>query len=420
MTHSPIGIEPGPAAERHRLRDRRAKERFVLAAGRALHVFGSPAHRLEAAMASLAKAVGLDGEFFSTPTAIFATFGDEDRRTTRLARIEPGDVDIEKLTRVDTLLDRVVLGDLPPYQAVKEIDAVVTTVPRWGPLVTTLSFAAVSGPAALFFGGGANEVLAATCAGLLTGVIALTSSRVASIERLFYPLAGMLVALTVVLSSAVLQPLSIYVVTLAALITLLPGLTLTTAMTELATRHLVSGGARLAGALLVFLVLGFGIALGQHLGGLLVPFDPNLTPVGLPKWTEAVALPVTALAFTVQFRAHPRDTVWMLLAGTVALLGGRSGASLLGPELGAFLGALLVGLVSNIFARLADRTPMLILLPGLMLLVPGSIGFRSLAALIDHQTLSGVQAAFTMTLVAIALVTGLLVANVIVPPHRNV
>ena len=56
--------------------------------------------------------------------------------------------------------------------------------------------------------------------------------------------------------------------------------------------------------------------------------------------------------------------------------------------------------------------------PGLILLVPGSLGIRSLSALLERDVLSGVQTAFATTLVAIALATGILLANVLIPPRR--
>ena len=208
-------------------------------------------------------------------------------------------------------------------------------------------------------------------------------------------------------------------ITLSGLIVLVPGLTLTTAMTELATGHLVSGGARLAGALLTFLTIGFGVALGSRLGAL--SFPAMVAPQAqapLPLWTEGAALLVAALAFVVLFRAAPRDGGWVLAAATVAYLGARSGAAALGPELGALFGALVLGVCSNLHARCLQRPAALTQVPGLMLLVPGSLGFRSVAALVEHDTLSGVQTAFTMVLVAIALVTGLLLANVLVPTRK--
>ena len=165
-----------------------------------------------------------------------------------------------------------------------------------------------------------------------------------------------------------------FLVTLAGLIVLVPGLTLTTAMTELSVRHLASGSARLSGALLTFLTIGFGVALGGRLGELLAGPRPMVEPVALPPWTELPALVLAAVAFTVLFRAHPRDVGWIFLGASLALMGARSGSSLLGPELGAFVGALLLGMAGNAHARWARRPSAITQVPGLMLLVVESFG----------------------------------------------
>ena len=56
--------------------------------------------------------------------------------------------------------------------------------------------------------------------------------------------------------------------------------------------------------------------------------------------------------------------------------------------------------------------------PGIILLVPGSIGFRSVASLLDHNVLHGVEAAFLMAMVGVSIVAGLLLANVAAPTSR--
>jgi uncharacterized membrane protein YjjB (DUF3815 family) len=108
----------------------------------------------------------------------------------------------------------------------------------------------------------------------------------------------------------------------------------------------------------------------------------------------------------------------ILAAGALALLDGRLGAGLLGPQLGALLAALLVGAGSNVVARFTDRPAAVTQLPGLMLLVPGSIGFRGISSFLEADVVSGIGSAFEIALVAIALVTGLLMANVLVPANR--
>lgn len=394
-------------------------ERFVEQLGKALHSFGSPAHRIEDGMQLACETLGLAGQFFSSPTAIFVSFGQGEERRTRLVRVEPGEVDLGKLEAVDGVLEALTGARLDLETAAPRLAAIVAAPPRYGPWLTTLAFALASGSAARFFGGGWREIAAAALVGLGIGLLAVAAGRRPTLGRIFEPLAAMLATFTAMLAAAWAAPLAPFVVTLAGLIVLVPGLTLTVALRELASRHLVSGSARLAGALLVFLTIGFGVALGNRLGIAAVGALPVVQPAALPAWTEAIALLAAAAGFTVLFRARPRDAGWIFAAGALAIAGSRTGVHLLGPELGAFVGALGVGLASNLYARLRQRTASVVQLPGLVLLVPGSLGFRSVSALLEQDTLAGVQTAFTMALIAIALVTGLLVANVFVPPRRN-
>ncbi len=191
-------------------------------------------------------------------------------------------------------------------------------------------------------------------------------------------------------------------------------------MTELSTRHLASGTARLSSAFVIFLELGFGVALGGKMTSALVGLPRFVALIALPPWTEMLALVIAPCAFTVLLRAHPRDGLWIVLAGACAVGGSRLGAQLLGAELGVFLGALTVGIASNLYSRFLDRPSTIPLVPGILLLVPGSVGFRSLAALMDKEVIPGIETAFKMILIAIALAAGILVSKVVAPPRRIV
>jgi uncharacterized membrane protein YjjB (DUF3815 family) len=125
------------------------------------------------------------------------------------------------------------------------------------------------------------------------------------------------------------------------------------------------------------------------------------------------------LAFSILFKAHPRDIVWIVIACLIGFAGARAGATLLGPRLGVCLGALMLGVGSNLYALIKDRPAGITIVPGLIMLVPGSLGLGSLGKFIADDTLSGLQLAFSMLLIAVALVTGLLMANVIIPPRKT-
>jgi uncharacterized membrane protein YjjB (DUF3815 family) len=278
-----------------------------------------------------------------------------------------------------------------------------------------------SGSAARFFGGGWREIVVATLLGFVTGLVALAIARRRTAGRLFEPISAFLATalastLAARLPGSPWGPLVPYISALAGMIVLVPGLALTLAMSELGARHLVSGSSRLAGALLTFLMIGFGVASGQRVAAAIAGPAPSAAAVPLPAWTELPALALTALGLLVLFRARLRDYGWIAAGAALALYGSRLGGRLLGAEFAAFAGAFLLGVGANLLRRLRDRPTALVQVPGLMLLVPGSLGFRSVSALVSENVLVGVQAAFTTILVAVSLVTGLLIANLLVAP----
>jgi uncharacterized membrane protein YjjP (DUF1212 family) len=336
--------------------------------------------------------------------------------------VEPGDQDLGKLAQLTEVTNAVVDGTRSPGEGSAEIDRILAAPPPYGPALTLAASALVSGAASRFLGGGWKEIAVATVIGLLTGLLALAAVRLRGLARVFEPVAAVIASTTAAALALWIGPYSVYNATLAGLIVLIPGLTLTIAMTELSSRHLVSGTARLMGAFIVFLGIGFGVALGARIVSLLA--GSALPPVvvqatGLPAWTEVLALVIAPLAFVVLLRAERRDAPWIVLSGILAVLGGRLGAQLFGLELGVFAGSLAVGAASNVYARLLRRPAAVTLVPGILLLVPGSIGFRSLASLLDREVVLGVDTAFRMVLMAMALVAGLLISNIVAPEGRT-
>jgi uncharacterized membrane protein YjjB (DUF3815 family) len=278
-------------------------------------------------------------------------------------------------------------------------------------------FGLSSAAAARFFDGALADVLASAVVGLLVGSLVQLSARRPWLGRLLEFAAALLASVVAVLLAHLVSlgedTVQVYVVTLAGLIVLLPGLSLTTAMSELAARHLIAGTARFMGAILTFLSLGFGVALGAQLLRAL-PGLPEANPASLPGWTLHLALVVAPLSFVVLLRARRADAPWIVLAGVVAFAGARLGTSMFGPELGAFLGALALGAGSRLLARARRVSSATTLVPGILLLVPGSVGFASFQALLEKDVVSGVETAFRMLLTAIALAGGLLAAHTLV------
>jgi uncharacterized membrane protein YjjB (DUF3815 family) len=132
--------------------------------------------------------------------------------------------------------------------------------------------------------GGGREVMVASVLGLSLGLVGLFPAAQPRLSRVFEPLAAFFVSVAAVGLAYAVGPVSVLVATIAGLIVLMPGLTLTTAMTELVTRHLASGTARLRGAFITFLAIAFGVALGNRVGGVMFSSPTVATPVPPPTW----------------------------------------------------------------------------------------------------------------------------------------
>jgi uncharacterized membrane protein YjjP (DUF1212 family) len=400
-----------------------AAAQFVLALARALHRYGYPAHRLEEVLGDVATRLRLESQFFTTPTSIFASFGPPDGPQVHLLRVEPGEPNLGHLSRLDDIMADVVAGRIAATEGSHRIAELLAEPPRWSERLTVVAFVAVSAAIASLLRLTVGDALVAALLGLVTGLSAVAATRVPALAPVFEPFTAFSVTTVAFIAAAIGAGTNPYLTAMAGLIVLLPGLSFTIGLTELSTRHLSSGTARLAGALVTFLGLGFGVAFGARLGGAVTPWlAPHLAlpasaatalAAALPTWTEAIAYAVGPLCFVVLLRADRRDAGWIVGAGVVAALTTRFANPAIGEELGAFLGALVVSTGGNLVARWRQRTAMILTVPGLLMLVPGSIGFRSVTSLLGRDTLVGVEGAFRVGIVGISLAAGFLAGNVL-------
>lgn len=388
---------------------------FLLRLGHALNQNGYPAESLKALLGAASLRLGLPHvEVYTTATGLQMAFGALSRQRTYLMAVTPGSLNLSRMTGLDRVALQVMDGKLTPAQGIARIERIAAAASPYGAIPTALAYALASGAFAQLFGGGLREITLALVIGGLTGLLALAAARSDRAEDLVGPVAAFLAAFIAAAVAARFTPLSSSIVTLAGLVILLPGLTLTIALEELSTRHLVTGVGRLSAALVAFLGIVFGVALGSQLAQVSLGQPRIVAPTPLPAWATLAAVAVSIPAITVILRAPPRDIGWVALGVAIAYGASSLGALALGP-LGAFLGALALGVASNLFSILRNRPALLMQAPGLFILVPGSVGYLGLAALLQSNTLSGVQAAFQMFLIGAALVYGLLFANVISP-----
>lgn len=390
---------------------------FVLQFAVALHRAGIPAHRLEGLCDLVAQRLGVQARIFSMPTAVFATVGPEHAAHTELLRVTPGAPNLGLQAELDAIAESVIIGSMSVDAARDALADLANAKPTWSTFASLVAFALTGATAAIVLGGGPAESAASTVAGLLVGILAEWVGSESGLSNLFEPVATFASMTLALLTHHLVTQVDVVVVTLASVIVLLPGLSLTTSIVELATRNLVSGTARLAGAMVVFVGMAVGAALGATWTDVLPPPPP---PVAMPMPEEVrwAVLPVVGVMLAVLLRARPRDVGWCALAPVVAVGFGQIGTLGLGEVLGAGAAGFGLTVVSNAVSRIRRRPASTLLVPGILLLVPGSMGLRAILALVDHDVLTGVDGLFAALLVATSLASGVLLANVALRPRR--
>lgn len=387
-----------------------------------MHQYGTPAHSLEAALSKVAARLGLMAEFFTTPTSIMVGFGEMMDQHVHLIRVEPGATNLGSLSQLNDIVNAVSDDEITAETGLHRIRDLNIQPKRWSKRLGYLAFVLASSSVAVFLKVNVGEIAIAALLGLVTAIILVSSESVASLRPVTDSLTAFVVTSLALMFDALTRSGNGYLTALAGLVVLLPGLMFTVALTELSTRHLSSGTARLSGAMVVFLGLGFGVALGAKLGTMLglelrdllnIEGGTWFTHMPLPSWTEWLALLIAPLAFMVLLNANARDALWIVGACALAYLTSRITGAAMGEELGAFLGAFVVSAGSNLVARYIGRSPMVTQVPGLLILVPGSIGFRSVTSFFGQQTEAGMETGFRLAVIGISLAAGILAGNIV-------
>jgi len=396
----------------------RRQVKFILRFGKALHAAGSPAHTLEATMQDMCQLIGIKGTFISQPTAILSSFSNDEEEITKIERVEPMGVNLGKLSNLDLVAREVIRNEISYEEGYQKLDDILSSSDPYGKRVHMANFLFSTTGFMVLFGGTWGDLVAAMCVGILMGLMSLIKP-IGLVAQLFEAIVAVVASLATYLLLKLFPGLNVGVIIISSLIIFMPGLFITIAIAEIATNNLVSGTARLVGGIMILLKLTFGVFIGRQIASWF-HFDSMVVDFGrIPLWVIFLTLPITAFMSVLNFKANRSDWKWVTIAGIYGYLCSKLGSHYLGTELGMFFGGACVGAMSNIFARLKDKPSSIFQWPGIILLVPGSVGYRGMSSLFERDVVGGLDTAFTMVTLAMALVVGLFFGNILIKPRRS-
>ncbi len=403
--------------------DLRARAGFLIELSRRLHQYGAAAPRLEQAISGVAQRMGLECDVLSTPTSVVLSVGTRAGEGmadfTQVIRVAPGDVNLARLCRADEIADRVTDGTLEPRRGLAQLRALGRPLSRRALHAIVVSYGLAAASIAVLFRTAGVDALVAGAIGLLIGAITVAGYGRPRLAVASDAISALVATFLATMISAWLVPLALKLVILSALIVLVPGMSLTNAVRELTSQHLVSGVSRFAGAAATLLKLTFGTIAAAQVCAVLHIVPAAQAPPPLPPWAQWPALLVAAVSFAMLFQAALRDYLLVIAAVIVGYLATYWGGNALGAPFGVFIGGLILSALSNLYARVAHRPGALVREPGILLLVPGSVGFRGVTDLLNHQLADSAQIGVLLVTLLISLVAGLLFGDLLIAPRRS-
>ncbi|KAF9104223.1 hypothetical protein BGX27_010191 [Mortierella sp. AM989] len=385
--------------------------------------YGAPSHRIEQAMDAMCKTFEIDGSFAFLPGLMMISFGDSDTHTseTHLIKCAQG-FEMGRLAQVHRIARALVNGDMEPEEGLATLKAVNNQKPLYNMWIMLASFAILSGLIApLVFKGSWHDMLAGTGLGGVVGLTTLMASQYSVYSSVFEVSTSILVAF-------VAKSLRDYVcftsVVLSAIVMLLPGLSLTTAIMELSSRYMISGSVRMFYSLMYCLFLGFGISIGSNLWDAIREPPPGDMKIGYchpatEPW-RWILFPLMGISISIQLHASPRQWPVMVICSSVGYAVSEL-AGLYWPHsahIAAAVSAFVVGLLGNIYERITHELAFVPILGAILLIVPGGMGVRSTLLLLDESGNSGQGTLFAlhMILVALGIAVGLFASTLVVYP----
>ncbi len=395
---------------------------YVVELASALDRYGCPSYRVEHAARVVAEIEGFHAEPFVLPTGIFLRLVGEAPHIElhRMVRVAEWTTDLGALVEVDEIFNDVADRKLTLEAARARLRTLPTRPHTYSKPMLFAASVLLAAAAAVFLGGRAIDVPVAAAAGGGVGLVEIWLLRSEARRLLADFVAALLAASAAWLATRLFSHVTPEVIVLAATIGRFPGMTFTNGLAELAQKNLVSGGARLAEAMVTLLQLVLGVALVFGVQQLVHadPTPPEPVPRALPLLVQGAALVVSSLSFGVIFHV-PRRFLWTALAsGATAYVTTALAVRHLPGHLAAFLAAFAVCLLANALARKTARPAQLFQIPGMMLLVPGSFGFLSLGYFLRGDFVAGASRGFSMLLTGGGLVLGVLLANALLPARK--
>ena len=395
----------------------RVIEIFMEEMGAALFSCGLPMHVVEFYLTLVAHRLNIDLEIVAINTYFWISFPPSS--TAHLVVSKRPGLSLSKMVDICSVCEHILHGLISPIEGLAQLQAISRQKSVWPAWLTVPSMAILCFFYAPLFAAGWTECFVAGIAGLLIGLLELYSENHSSLARGHDLICGALAGVLAIICHSYVTKINLLAAVFGGIVWCLPGLRVTMSMLDLSTGNPVSGTSKFMSSVITAVNLGIGVVAGISVGKLTGVDEENILNSSsygsTPEWFLPICIIVTTFPSIVLLDAKLSHSIQYIFGSAAAFYLSSYAGEFVGQAFGSWLAAAGVGVIGNAYGRFSTYPSIELILFSIIMLVPGSIGVRSVLASDTISTISFLQQMIT---VAIAIVTGLFTANVLIPPLR--
>ncbi len=394
---------------------------FLTELGKALTASGISVVDITSILERIAVAYDAKAEILVFPTMLLLKIGEHESATLNAANQKPGILPLNQVSEIYELIYKAEASEISPVEGKKCLRKILSEKHQFGPFGILIGYILFSIGIGMLIRLAPEQLVVSGVLGGIVGIL-LILSRGRPRFLLILPVIAALIVSSLFLWGVKTGLLTGSVVMLLpALAYFLPGATLTTGMFELAYGEIISGASRVVyGTAILFLIL-FGVLIGIQITG----FPPENFLVAnsmnaLGWWAPYLGVLIFAVGMYLFMSIRNKDIPWVILILYIAFFGQQAGNHFVGGFFGAFSGSLLMAVSGTVIERLNHKTPSFVsIMPAFWILVPGSLGFMSLATLVSQNYFAAITDATVVAMTIVAISLGLLLGAVITEPLKE-
>lgn len=340
------------------------RHKYLLRLCRALMLYGAPTHRLEEYMNMSARTLHISAQFLYIPGSMLVSFDDESTHTAevKLVRVNQG-IDLGKLRDVHEVYKEVVHNKMSADDAtarLKDVTEKKDKFNRWWRILVMGLAAVCVGPFA--FGARLIDLPLSFLLGCILGFLQLVVAPTSDLYQNVFEISATVITSFLARAFGSINGGNTFcfaALAQSSIALILPGYTVLCASLELQSRSIVAGSVRMVYAIIYSLFLGYGITIGTALYGIM---DKNATsdtscknPMAAPYFFPFVPAFAMCLIFINQAK-WKQAPIMVFIAFAGYLVNYYSSQRFQGnTQVSNTLGALMIGILANIYSRIGSR-----------------------------------------------------------------